>query len=54
MDPAVWQMGKYGAYVWSSVGLTLVVLLANIWSARAALRAARDSARRALRSESRR
>lgn len=25
-----WAMGGYGAYVWSSYGLTIVILLANI------------------------
>jgi len=27
-------MGGYGLYVWGSYGVTLVVLLANIWLAR--------------------
>lgn len=30
----VLAMGGYGAYVWSSFGLTFVVLLANIFIAR--------------------
>lgn len=25
-----WAMGGYGAYVWSSYGLTMVVLFANV------------------------
>jgi heme exporter protein CcmD len=41
------SMGKYAAYVWSSVGLTLLVLALNAWSAHAALRRAQDAARRA-------
>jgi heme exporter protein D len=31
------HMGGYAAYVWSSVGLTLVVLIANALSARRAV-----------------
>lgn len=30
-------MGGYAAYVWSSFGLTLVVLVGNWWQARARL-----------------
>lgn len=41
-------MGKYAAYVWSSVGLTLLVLALNAWSALAALRRAQDAARRTV------
>ncbi len=26
-------MGGYAAYVWSSYGITLIVLIANIWAA---------------------
>lgn len=26
-------MGGYAAYVWSSYGITLIVLVANIWAA---------------------
>jgi heme exporter protein CcmD len=40
-------MGRYGAYVWSSVGLTLVLLALNLWSAHASLRDAQRAARRA-------
>jgi heme exporter protein CcmD len=39
-------MGKYAVYVWSSVGLTLLVLALNLWSAATALRQAQQSARR--------
>jgi len=42
-------MGGNGAYVWSAYGITLVVLIWNIWAARARLKrnlreAARDTA----------
>jgi heme exporter protein CcmD len=40
-------MGGYGAYVWSSVALTVAVFVGNAWSAHAALAAARERARRA-------
>lgn len=40
--------GAYGAYVWSAVGLFVVVTLVNAWAARAAYLGARDRARRAL------
>ena len=30
------QMGGYAPYVWSAYGITLLVLLLNIWSARRA------------------
>jgi len=40
-------MGGYGGYVWSSVGLTLLVLAWELWRALAALRAAQDAVRRA-------
>ncbi len=40
------HMGGYGAYVWPSYGLSLVVLVYNIWSAR---RAHTDARRMALR-----
>ena len=29
------SMGRYGAYVWSSVGLTLLVFAINEWRTRA-------------------
>jgi heme exporter protein CcmD len=28
------EMGKYGAYVWTAFGLTLVVVLINEWRVR--------------------
>ena len=34
-------MGGYAEYVWSAFGLTLVVLLGNVWLARRRLFAAR-------------
>ena len=40
--------GPYGAYVWSAVGLVVVVTLVNAWAARAAYLGARE---RALRSQ---
>jgi heme exporter protein CcmD len=40
-------MGGYGVYVWSSVGLTLLVLGINLWRAQAALAAARRAVARA-------
>jgi heme exporter protein CcmD len=30
------RMGGYAAYVWSAYGITLLVVLINIWSARRA------------------
>ena len=32
------QMGGDGAYVWTAYGITLVILIGNIWSARVLLR----------------
>jgi heme exporter protein CcmD len=32
------DMGGYGAYVWSSVGLTLAILILNVVTARRAVR----------------
>jgi heme exporter protein D len=41
-------MGGHAAYVWSAYGITLAVLVMNVWSARrrhiAALQRARESA----------
>lgn len=31
------DMGDYGAYVWSCYGLTLAVLVLNVWLARRSL-----------------
>lgn len=39
-------MGGYGAYVWASFGLTLLVLIVNYWLARRRLRAVQGSLRR--------
>jgi heme exporter protein D len=36
----------YGAYVWSAVGLFVIVTLANAWAARVAFRKARERATR--------
>ena len=33
----VLDMGDYGAYVWSCYGLTLAVLVLNVWLARRSL-----------------
>jgi heme exporter protein D len=41
-------MGKYGAYVWPSFGLTLLVIVLNIVWARRLLRQAQLDARRRL------
>jgi heme exporter protein D len=41
-------MGKYGAYVWPSYGLTLLVVVLNIVWARRLVRQARIEARRRL------
>jgi heme exporter protein CcmD len=41
-------MGGYAAYVWSSVGLTVAVMLLNIWGAQRAARRALEAARRRL------
>lgn len=38
-----WRMGGYGAYVWSAYGITLAVLVLNVWAAK---RAHRRSLRR--------
>jgi len=40
------SMSGYGAYVWSCYGLTIAVLLWNVWSARRQLREAIVHARR--------
>jgi len=39
-------MGGYAGYVWPAFGLTVAVLLLNIWSARRTLAQARRDARR--------
>jgi heme exporter protein D len=38
-------MNGHGAYVWSAYGITLAVLVLNIWLARAKLRSALQRAR---------
>jgi heme exporter protein D len=38
-------MNGHGAYVWSAYGITLAVLILNIWLARAKLRSALQRAR---------
>jgi heme exporter protein CcmD len=38
-------MDGHGAYVWSAYGITLAVLILNIWLARAKLRSALKRAR---------
>jgi heme exporter protein D len=42
------NMGGYAAYVWSSYGLTLVVIVLNIVWARRLLARSREEARRRL------
>lgn len=39
------QMGGYGAYVWPAYGITLLVLVLNVWSARRSHRRGLDRAR---------
>ena len=41
-------MGGYAKYVWSSFGLTLAVLLANLWSAQRRHRLVQAQIRRQL------
>jgi heme exporter protein CcmD len=41
-------MNGYGGYIWSAYGLTLAVMLLNVWWARRSLRDARADARRRL------
>ena len=36
----LFYMGGHGAYVWSAYGITLAVLIINVWLARAKRRAA--------------
>lgn len=42
------HMSGYGAYVWSSFGIAIGVLVLNVWLARRELRLAREHARRRL------
>ena len=39
------SMGGDGAYVWSAYGITLVVLILNVWLARSRRKAALERAR---------
>ena len=41
-------MGGYAAYVWPSFGLTLIVLIHNIWAARRLHESARNEALRRI------
>jgi heme exporter protein CcmD len=45
------RMGGDGAYVWSAYGVTLAVLLLNIWWARRRHRSALERARASARDE---
>jgi len=42
------NMGGYAAYVWPSYGLTLVVIILNVFWARRLLARSREEARRRL------
>ena len=42
------DMGDYGVYVWSCYGLTLVVLVLNVWLARRSLAEQQLHAKRRL------
>ena len=41
----LFAMGGHGAYVWSAYGITLAVLILNVWLARAKRRSALQRAR---------
>lgn len=45
------HMGGYGAYLWPAFGLTLFVLVYNVWSARRSLAEARRAAARRIQME---
>jgi heme exporter protein CcmD len=45
------RMGGYAAYVWPSVGLTIAVMLLNVYWARRAARRALALARRRLQTQ---
>ncbi|HEU4620334.1 MAG TPA: heme exporter protein CcmD [Gammaproteobacteria bacterium] len=47
------QMGGYAAYVWSAYGITLAVILFNIWAARRARRLPLERAAHAVGEEDR-
>jgi heme exporter protein CcmD len=40
------SMGGHGAYVWPAYGITLAVIVFNVWAARRKLASALDQARR--------
>ena len=46
--PELLDFGKHTAYVWSTVGLSLVVLIWNVLSARLQMKKATITARRRL------
>jgi heme exporter protein D len=46
------DMGDYGAYVWSCYGLTLAVLVLNVWLARRSLAEQLLHAKRRLKTNS--
>ncbi len=45
------HMGGYGSYLWPAFGLTLFVLVYNVWSARRSLAEARSAAARRIQME---
>ena len=45
------HMGGHGVFLWPAFGLTLFVLIFNIWSARRSLAEARSAATRRLQME---
>jgi heme exporter protein CcmD len=45
------HMGGYGGYLWPAFGLTLFVLVYNVWSARRSLAEARSAAARRIQME---
>ena len=46
------QMGKYGFYVWTSYGISAVLIGLNVWLALRAQRQAREQVKRQIRRES--
>ena len=49
--PDLLYMGGHGVFLWPAFGLTLFVLIFNIWSARRSLAEARSAATRRLQME---
>jgi heme exporter protein D len=45
------QMGGYAAYVWPAYGITLLVFVANIWSARRLKALKLEQVRRSMEAE---